>query len=77
MQYRRMGSTGLLVSEISLGSWLTYGNAVEKLRESWGDDAVTFATAEIPLPSRRLAGTASCRSAPPTRLSCSRRVPGA
>ena len=29
MQYRRMGSTGLLVSEISLGSWLTYGNAVE------------------------------------------------
>jgi aryl-alcohol dehydrogenase-like predicted oxidoreductase len=24
-----MGSTGLLVSEISLGSWLTYGNAVE------------------------------------------------
>lgn len=29
MKYRRMGSTGLLVSEISLGSWLTYGNAVE------------------------------------------------
>lgn len=30
MQYRRLGSTGLQVSEISLGSWLTYGNAVEK-----------------------------------------------
>ncbi|NLW20485.1 MAG: aldo/keto reductase [Clostridiales bacterium] len=30
MQYRRLGGTGLLVSEISLGSWLTYGNAVEK-----------------------------------------------
>ena len=29
MQYRRLGNTGLKVSEISLGSWLTYGNAVE------------------------------------------------
>jgi voltage-dependent potassium channel beta subunit len=29
MQYRRLGGTGLKVSEISLGSWLTYGNAVE------------------------------------------------
>ena len=28
MQYRHLGSAGLLVSEISLGSWLTYGNAV-------------------------------------------------
>ncbi len=30
MQYRRLGNSGLRVSEISLGSWLTYGNAVEK-----------------------------------------------
>lgn len=30
MQYRRLGNTGLKVSEISLGSWLTYGTAVEK-----------------------------------------------
>ena len=30
MQYRRLGGTGLLVSVIALGSWLTYGNAVEK-----------------------------------------------
>ncbi len=30
MQYRRLGNTGLKVSEISLGSWLTYGNAVER-----------------------------------------------
>lgn len=30
MQYRNLGSTGLKVSEISLGSWLTYGNGVEK-----------------------------------------------
>lgn len=29
MQYRRLGNTGLKVSEISLGSWLTYGGAVE------------------------------------------------
>ena len=28
MHYRRLGQTGLKVSEISLGSWLTYGNAV-------------------------------------------------
>ena len=29
MLYRRLGRTGLKVSEISLGSWLTYGNAIE------------------------------------------------
>lgn len=29
MQYRRLGGTGLKVSEISLGSWLTYGTSVE------------------------------------------------
>jgi aryl-alcohol dehydrogenase-like predicted oxidoreductase len=30
MNYRKLGRTGLKVSEISLGSWLTYGNSVEK-----------------------------------------------
>ncbi len=30
MQYRRLGNTGLKVSEISLGSWLTYGGYVEE-----------------------------------------------
>jgi voltage-dependent potassium channel beta subunit len=30
MRYRKLGRTGLKVSEISLGSWLTYGNAVDK-----------------------------------------------
>ncbi|QHW35118.1 aldo/keto reductase [Paenibacillus rhizovicinus] len=30
MHYRRLGGTGLKVSEISLGSWLTYGGYVEK-----------------------------------------------
>jgi len=29
MQYRRLGTTGVKVSEISLGSWLTYGGYVE------------------------------------------------
>jgi voltage-dependent potassium channel beta subunit len=30
MDYRKLGKTGLKVSEISLGSWLTYGNTTEK-----------------------------------------------
>lgn len=29
MEYRRLGGTGLKVSEISLGSWLTYGGYVD------------------------------------------------
>ncbi|HWR42590.1 aldo/keto reductase family protein [Sporomusa sp.] len=30
MQYRYLGNSGLQLSEISLGSWLTYGNTTEK-----------------------------------------------
>ncbi len=30
MQYRQLGRTGLRVSTVSLGSWLTYGGAVEE-----------------------------------------------
>jgi voltage-dependent potassium channel beta subunit len=30
MEYRRLGNSGLKVSEIGLGSWLTYGTAIEK-----------------------------------------------
>lgn len=29
MQYRRLGRSGLKVSELSLGSWVTYGNQVD------------------------------------------------
>lgn len=29
MKYRRLGSSGMKVSEIALGSWLTYGGAVD------------------------------------------------
>jgi len=32
MQYRRLGNSGLKVSEISLGSWLTYGGSVDAER---------------------------------------------
>jgi voltage-dependent potassium channel beta subunit len=32
MIYRRMGHTGLKISEISLGAWLTYGGSVEQKR---------------------------------------------
>jgi aryl-alcohol dehydrogenase-like predicted oxidoreductase len=32
MRYRKLGASGLKVSEISLGSWLTYGGSVEDER---------------------------------------------
>lgn len=32
MKYRRLGESGLKVSAVSLGSWLTFGNAVENAR---------------------------------------------
>ena len=53
MQYRRLGSTGLKVSEISLGSWLTYGNGVEKetairtMDEAYGLGINFFDTANV------------------------------
>lgn len=30
MKYRRLGNSGLKISEIGLGSWLTYGTAAEQ-----------------------------------------------
>ncbi|CAN5453795.1 aldo/keto reductase family protein [soil metagenome] len=32
MQYRRLGDAGVKLSEIGLGGWLTFGNAIEKSR---------------------------------------------
>ncbi len=32
MEYRRLGSSGLRVSEVSLGSWLTFGGSVDVAR---------------------------------------------
>ncbi len=32
MKYRRVGNTGLKVSEVSLGSWMTYGESVDRER---------------------------------------------
>ena len=32
MEYRRLGSSDLHVSEIALGSWLTFGGGVERER---------------------------------------------
>ncbi len=29
MNYRRLGRSGLQVSELSIGSWVTYGNQVD------------------------------------------------
>ena len=30
MQYRRLGDAGVKCSEIGLGGWLTFGNAVDQ-----------------------------------------------
>ena len=35
MEYRRLGNSGLLVSVISLGGWLTYGGHVEDGMDLW------------------------------------------
>ena len=47
MNYRRLGKSGLLVSELSLGSWLTFGNQIEdgvaeKLMHMAYDTGVNF-----------------------------------
>ena len=29
MEYRRLGNSGLQLSELSFGSWITFGNQIE------------------------------------------------
>ncbi|MFD0960745.1 aldo/keto reductase family protein [Paenibacillus chungangensis] len=53
MQYRKLGKSGLKVSEISLGSWLTYGgyvereNAVQSIQRAYEAGINFFDTANI------------------------------
>jgi voltage-dependent potassium channel beta subunit len=53
MKYRRLGGTGLKVSEISLGSWLTYGgyvdseNAINTIHKAYDLGINFFDTANV------------------------------
>lgn len=53
MRHRRLGNSGLKVSSISLGSWLTYGSAVERdvatecVKRAYEGGVITFDTADI------------------------------
>ncbi|MVP00834.1 aldo/keto reductase family protein [Paenibacillus lutrae] len=53
MKYRKLGRSGLKVSEISLGSWLTYGgyverdNAVQSIRKAYELGINFFDTANV------------------------------
>ena len=47
MRYRRLGTSGLQVSEVSLGSWLTFGKQItdpvaEKLMKVAYDGGINF-----------------------------------
>ena len=37
MHYRRLGRSGLKVSEISLGAWVTFGNQVDEKKANRPD----------------------------------------
>ncbi|MFI2857199.1 aldo/keto reductase family protein [Paenibacillus sp. JSM ZJ436] len=53
MEFRRLGASGLKVSDISLGSWLTYGgyvereNAVKSIQTAYGLGVNFFDTANV------------------------------
>ena len=53
MQYRRLGHSGLKVSELSFGSWVTYGSqvdtksAVECMAAAWDAGVNFFDNAEV------------------------------
>ena len=56
MNYRRLGRSGLQVSELSLGSWVTYHNQVDEgaAREMMAaalDAGVTSSTMPRPMPA--------------------------
>ena len=53
MEYRRLGSSGLYVSEISYGNWITHGSQVEQqsaiacVKEALNVGITTFDTADV------------------------------
>ena len=53
MEYRRLGSTGMYVSEISYGNWITHGNQIESdaaikcVKEALNQGITTFDTADV------------------------------
>ncbi|MEM7809415.1 MAG: aldo/keto reductase, partial [Planctomycetota bacterium] len=47
MKYRRLGDTGMMISEVGLGGWLTFGNALgndaaREVMDAAFDTGVTF-----------------------------------
>lgn len=53
MEYRRLGSSGMYVSEITYGNWITHGSQVEKdaafkcVRAAFDSGITTFDTADV------------------------------
>jgi aryl-alcohol dehydrogenase-like predicted oxidoreductase len=53
MEYRRLGSTGMYVSEIAYGNWITHGSQVEAeaaikcVKEALNQGITTFDTADV------------------------------
>ena len=53
MEYRRLGSTGMYVSEISYGNWITHGNQIESeaaikcVQAALDEGITTFDTADV------------------------------
>jgi len=45
MQYRRVGSSGLMISEIALGNWLTHADSAETVSAARDAGITTFQTA--------------------------------
>ena len=53
MEYRRLGSSGMYVSEIAYGNWITHGSQVEEdaaikcVKAALGEGVTTFDTADV------------------------------